>query len=114
MPSILDFVLYSVLGQRMMQGIGALKAINGIPSLIHLVDVLSQINCGIRIPLSEDEIKRGLDELKTILNMRVDSRSDIDEQQKALMKMENGFCVDGCYQEIMKLLGQNGYTTRYI
>lgn len=114
MVSLADYLLSVVLGPQRMQGISALKAINGIPELIHLVDVLSQINCGIRIPLTEDEIKRSLDELKAILDMRVDSRSDIDEQQKALMKMENGFCVDGCYQEIMRLLGHKGYTIRCI
>ena len=112
MISLAEYLLFVVLGPQRVQGINALKALNGIPALIHLVEVLSQINCGIRIPLTEDEIKRGLDEFKTILDMRVDSCSDLDERQKVMKKMGNGFCVDGCYQEIMRMLGQKGYNLR--
>lgn len=112
-PTVIDFVLSMLLGPRATQGINALKATFNFPALVHLVEVLSMIEFGIRSTLTDEEIQRGLEEFKSILDQIVDSRNDLLDWQKDLKKSGNAYLVNGCYGEILNLLGRNGYSMHF-
>ena len=61
------------------------------------------------MPVSEDEIRAGMVELKTLLDKWVDSRHDLDDRQKQLAKQENGYVVNGLSNDVVAFLFQRGY-----
>lgn len=109
---ISDFLLYLLLGPRIAQGLNALQSIGNIPTLVKLCADLSNIELGDRVPISDDEIRAGIDELKALLDMRVDSRHDLDDRQKQLAKQENGYVVKGFYNDVVAFLFQQGYRVK--
>ena len=106
---ISDYLLFLILGPRMAQGLNALGIIESVPALVRLCSNLSSIDVGNYVPISDSEIRAGLDELKSLLDMRVDSRHDIDERQKQLAKQGNRYLVDGLYRDVIASLLQRGY-----
>ena len=110
MPTVIDFILSMLLGPRAVQGINALKISFNLPALGHLVETLSMIESGLRPALTDEEIRRGLEEFKSILDIRVDNRTDLAEWQKEIQKDGNTYLVNGCYGEILNMLGRNGYS----
>ena len=112
MPTVTTYILSMLLGPRAIQGINALKATFNLPALIHLVDTLSMVESGIRPSLTDDEIRRGLEEFKNILDLGIDNRTDLAEWQKEMKKNGNAYLVNGCYGEILCMLGRNGYSMR--
>lgn len=110
MPTIINYILSMLLGPRAAQGIQALKATSNFHALVHLVETLSMIESGIRPTLTDDEIRRGLEEFKSILNLGIDNRTDLAEWQKEMQKNGNAYLVNGCYGEILYMLGRNGYS----
>lgn len=109
MFSISKYLLFWALGPQFVRGINALESINGIPSLIHLVEVLSAIESGYKVEITEKEIEDGLSELKKVMESQVENRRDIGEQQKEELKRRCGFIVSGCYDFIMFSLQGAGY-----
>lgn len=112
MPSVINYILSTLLGSRATQGIEALKATYNLPVLVHLVETLSMIESGIRPALTDDEIQRGLEEFKNILDLVIDNRTDLADWQKEIKKNGNTYLVNGCYGEILCMLGRNGYSMR--
>ena len=112
MPTIINYILSMLLGPRATQGIHALKASFNLPALVHLVETLSKIESGIRPTLTDDEIRRGLEEFKSILDLGIDNRTDLAEWQKEMQKNGNAYLINGCYAEILYMLGRNGYSMR--
>lgn len=110
MPTIINSILSMFLGPRAAQGIHAFKATFNLPSLVHLVETLSMIESGIRPTLTDDEIRRGLEGFKSILDLGIDNRTDLAEWQKEMQKNGNADLVNGCYGEILYMLGRNGYS----
>lgn len=101
-----------LLGPRAAQGIHALKATFNLPALIHLVETLLMIESGIRPSLTDEEIRCGLEEFKSILDLGIDNRTNLSEWQKEMQKNGNAYLVNGCYGEILYMLGRNGYSMR--
>ena len=99
-----------LLGPRAALGINALKATFILPALVHLVEALSMIESGIRPSLTDDEIRRGLEEFKSILDLGIDNRTDLAEWQKEMQKNGNVYLVNGCYGEILYMLGRKEYS----
>ncbi len=112
MQTVIGFILSMLLGPRAVQGINALKTTFNLPALGHLVETLSMIESGLRPALTDEEIRRGLEEFKSILDIRVDNRTDLTEWQKERQKNANAYLVNGCYGEILNMLGRNGYSMR--
>lgn len=101
-----------LLGPRAAQGINALRATYNLPALVHLVETLSMIESGIRPTLTDDEIRRGLEEFRSILDLGIDNRTNLAEWQKEMQKNGNAYLVNGCYGEILCMLGRIGYSIR--
>lgn len=112
MPTVLNYILTLLQGPRAAQSINALKATFNLPALVHLVETLSMIESGIRPVLTDDEIQRGLEEFKSILDQGIDNRTDLADWQKEMQKNGNAYLVNGCYGEILCMLGRNGYSMR--
>lgn len=102
-----------LLWRRAAQGINALRATFNLPVLLHLVETLSMIESGIRPTLRDDEIRRGLEEFKSILDLGIENRTDLAEWQKEIQKNRNAYLVNGCYGEILYMLGKNGYSMHF-
>lgn len=112
MPTVINYILSMLLGPRAAQGINALRATFNLPALVHLVETLSMIESGIRPTLTDDEIRRGLEEFRSILDLGIDNRTNLAEWQKEMQKNGNAYLVNGCYGEILCMLGRIGYSIR--
>lgn len=109
---ISDYIPYLLLGPRMAQGLNALQALGNIPALLRLYADLSSIESGNRIPIGDDEIREGMDELKALLDANVESRQDLDDRLKMLAKQGNGYVVSGLYNDVVAFLLQRGYRVK--
>jgi len=57
-------------------------------------------------------VDRGLEEFKSILDLGIDNRTDLAQWQKEMQKDGNAYLINGCYGEILYMLGRNGYYMR--
>lgn len=112
MPTVINYILSMLLGPRAARGVNALKAMFNLPALVNLVETLTMIESGLRPTLTDDEIRRGLEEFKSVLDLGIDNRTDLFDWQKELKKQGNAYLVNGCYGEILYKLGRNGYSMR--
>ena len=106
---ISDYLLFLLLGPRMVQDLNALRSLGNIPALVRLYADLSSIETGSLVTIGDDEIRAAMDELKALLDMKVDSRQDINDMMKQLAKRGNGYVVNGLYNDVIAFLLQRGY-----
>lgn len=109
MPLFINYVLYLVLGPHMSQEIAALKALDSVQALVNLLEKLMRISNGVRMEITDKDITAGLEELKSILNLRVDNDKTTNDKQRLISKFGNQMIVNGCYQTIIDFLFVNGY-----
>ncbi|MCR5464317.1 MAG: hypothetical protein K6F06_07290 [Bacteroidales bacterium] len=84
------------------KGIDYLKAIYDAPSLIKLLETISFAErTGSAISFDSDIIYRGMEELRCILDLSVDSNSNASDQQKLTIKAGNDWFVKQCQQAIL-------------
>ena len=96
MQELLNLLLFIVMGPQVAYTATSLRTYSGIPQFIHLVELLFSIGSGQRIPISDKEIRDGLDELSLLLEKRVDENSNLTNPQKYLAKQENKCLLNGC------------------
>ena len=103
MNNIVCFILQAVLGPiNFYKGMEYLKTAYNAPFLVQLVNALS-VSDSFHIPVEIDTevIKKGMEELKRILDLSVDNYRNVTEDQKLACKSGNTWFVDTCYNYIM-------------
>lgn len=100
---IVHFILLAVLGPaNYHKGIEYLKTVQDVPSLVQLLDsILTADRFGVPVKIDSDLIRKGMDELKLILDIVVDQSTNMNEIQKAACKQGNAWFVGSCIKSLM-------------
>lgn len=103
MNDIVNYILQVVLGPiNYYKGIEYLNAAYNAPYLVQLLNAISYSDSYfVPVEINTDIIDKGLEELKHIMDMAVDTYKNISEEQKLLCKSGNTWFVGSCYNYIM-------------
>ena len=99
---IVHFILLAVLGPaNYHKGIEYLKTVQDVPSLVQLLDSIVTANrFGVPVKIDSDLIRKGMEELRRILDQVVESNRNLAEQQKLAFKCGNAWFVNECYTNL--------------
>ncbi len=103
MIDIVSCILMLLLGpSNYHKGIEYLKTLYDAPALINLLESISFAErTRSSVLFKADDISRGMDELKRILDMLADNNPNASDQQKMMMKIGSEWFVWQCQQSIL-------------
>ena len=103
MIDIVSCILMFLLGpSNYHKGIEYLKTLYDAPALINLLESISFAErTRSSVLFKADDISRGMDELKRILDMLADNNPNASDQQKLMMKIGSEWFVWQCQQSIL-------------
>ena len=100
---IVHFILMAVLGPaNYHRGIEYLRTVQDVPSLVQLLDAILTANrFGVPVKIDSDLIRKGMEELRRILDQVVENNRNLTEQQKMEYKSGNAWFVNECYTNLI-------------
>lgn len=100
MNDIANYILQVVLGP--IKGLEYLNAAYNAPYLVQLINAISYSDSYlVPVEINTDVIEKGMEELKRIMDMAVDTYKNISDEQKLLCKSGNTWFVGTCHKYIM-------------